>query len=80
MQLNAVRGFQAKVKIYERTMQYQDGRLVAEDVQSSGKSSRTKYTYAGNRLVSAESNNDPSLDNRSRKVAFAGNSASTQVK
>jgi hypothetical protein len=80
MQLNAVRGFQAKVKIYERTMQYQDGRLVAEDVQGSGKSSRTKYTYAGNRLVSAESNNDPSLDNRSRKVAFAGNSASTQVK
>ena len=28
MQLNAIRGFQAKAKTYERTMQYQDGKLV----------------------------------------------------
>jgi hypothetical protein len=80
MQLNAIRGFQAKVKTYERTMQYQDGKLVAEDVQGPGKASRIKYTYSGNRLMSAESTNDPTLDNRSRKVAFVGNSASTQVK
>jgi hypothetical protein len=80
MQLNAIRGFQAKAKIYERTMQYQDGKLVAEEVQGPGKASRTKYTYSGNRLISAESTNDPALDNRSRKVAFVGNSASTQVK
>ena len=80
MQLNAVRGLQAKAKIYERTMQYQDGKLVSEDVQGAGKPSHIKYTYVGNRLVSAESTNDPTLDNRSRKVAFAGNAASTQVK
>ncbi len=80
MQLNAIRGFQAKIKTYERTMQYQDGKLVAEEVQGPGKASHIKYTYAGNRLLSAEASNDPALDNRSRKVAFAGNSASTQVK
>src|ERR1039457_5009856 len=80
MQLNAIRGFQAKAKTYERTMQYLDGKLVAEEIQGPGKASRIKYTYNGNRLVSAESTVDPSLDNRSRKVAFAGNSPSTQVK
>jgi hypothetical protein len=80
MQLNAIRGFQGKIKTYERTMQYQDGKLVAEDIQGSGKPSHIKYTYVGNRLVSAESTNDPALDNRSRKVAFAANSATTQVK
>jgi len=80
MQLNAIRGFQAKTKTYERTMQYQDGKLVSEEVQGTGKPSRIKYTYVGNRLVSAESTNDPSLDNRSRKIAFAGNAASTQGK
>ena len=80
MQLNAIRGFQAKAKTYERTMQYQDGKLVAEEVQGPGKAARIKYTYSGNRLVSAESTNDPSLDNRSRKVGFIANSASTLVK
>jgi hypothetical protein len=80
MQLIAIRGFQAKAKIYERTMQYQDGKLVSEDIQGSGKPSRIKYTYVGNRLVSAESTNDPSLDNRSRKIAFAANAPSTLVK
>jgi hypothetical protein len=80
MQLNAIRGYQAKAKVYERTMQYLDGKLVAEEVQGPGKASHVKYTYVGNRLVSAESTNDPALDNRSRKVAFAANSASTQVK
>jgi hypothetical protein len=80
MQLNAIRGFQGKIKTYERTMQYQDGKLVGEEVQGSGKPSHTKFTYSGNRLISAESTTDPSLDNRSRKVAFVGNSASTLVK
>jgi hypothetical protein len=80
MQLKAIRGFQAKAKTYERTMQYQDGKLIAEEVQGPGKSAHIKYTYNGNRLISAESTNDPTLDNRSRKVAFVGNSASTQVK
>jgi hypothetical protein len=80
MQLNAIRGFQAKAKTYERTMQYQDGKLVAEEVQGPGKAAHIKYTYSGNRLVSAESTNDPSLDNRSRKVGFVASSASTLVK
>jgi hypothetical protein len=80
MQLNSIRGFQGKARTYQRTMQYQDGKLVAEDVQGPGKASHIKYTYSGNRLVSAESTNDPSLDNRSRKVGFIANSASTLVK
>ncbi|MEO8593408.1 MAG: hypothetical protein ABI759_08800 [Candidatus Solibacter sp.] len=80
LQLMAIRGFQAKAKIYERTMQYQDGRLIGEEVQGSGKSAHLKYTYLGTRLQMAESPNDPTLDNRSRKVAFAANSATTLVK
>jgi hypothetical protein len=78
--LNAIRGYHSKVKTYERTMQYQDGRLVGEEIQGSAKASRVKYTYNGNRLISAEATNDTTLDNRSRKVAFVGNSPSTQVK
>ena len=80
MQLAAIRGFQGKAKIYERTMQYQGGRLISEEIQGQGKPSRIKYTYAGNRLVSAETTNDATLDNRSRKVAFRSGSPSTLVK
>ena len=79
-QLDAIRGFQAKAKIYERTMQYQDGRLMTEEIQGTGKPAHVKYTYVGTRLTAAEVSNDPSTDNRSRKVAFAANSASTLVK
>ena len=32
-QLNAIRGYQSKAKTYERTMQYQDGKLIGEEVQ-----------------------------------------------
>jgi len=78
--LNAIRGVQAKAKVYERTMQYQDGKLMSEDVQGGGKGAHIKYTYMGNRLTAAESTNDPALDNRSRKIVFAGNSATTLVK
>jgi hypothetical protein len=67
-------------KVYQRTMQYQDGRLVSEEIQGPGKPTHIKYTYSGNRLISAESGNDPSLDSRSRKVAFVGNSPSTLMK
>jgi hypothetical protein len=80
MQLAAVRGFQGKAKMYERTLQYQGGRLVSEEIQGQGKPSRIRYTYAGNRLVSAETTNDATLDNRSRKVAFRSASPSTLVK
>ena len=84
LQLTAVRGYQGEEKhralVYERTLQYQDDRLVGEQIQSQGKSSRIKYNYNGNRLVSAEAATDPSLDNRSRKVFFLANSSSALVK
>ena len=75
LQLAAVRGYQGadekhRVKNYERTLQYQDGRLVAEDIQSQGKPAHIKYTYNGNRLVSANCDKDLSLDDRSRLVTF----------
>ena len=80
MQLTAIRGFLGKIKNYERTMQYQDGRLVSEEIQGEGKPSHIKYVYVANRLVSAEAATDTTLDNRSRKVTFLANSPSTLVK
>jgi tetratricopeptide (TPR) repeat protein len=68
--LMAIRGFVGKIKNYERTMQYQEGRLVGEEIQGQGKTARIKYAYMGNRLASAEAGTDPTLDNRSRKVTF----------
>jgi hypothetical protein len=83
MQLAAVRGYQGNdrhaPKVYDRTMQYQDGRLISEEIRSQGKTSKTKYNYIAGRLVSAECGNDP-LDSRGRKVAFLANSATTLVK
>jgi hypothetical protein len=79
-QLTAIRGYVGKTKNYERTMQYTAGRLMSEEIQGQGKASRIKYTYMGNRLVSAESTNDMTLDNRSRKIAFRSGSPSTLVK
>jgi hypothetical protein len=82
-QLAAVRGYQGSdrraPKVYERTMQYQDGRLISEEIRSQGKTSKTKYNYNAGRLVSAECGNDP-IEARSRKVTFLANSASTLVK
>jgi hypothetical protein len=74
MQLSAIRGYQGAdrraVKIYERSLQYQDDRLVGEDIQGSGRNSKIKYNYNAGRLVSAECTTDQTLDGRSRKVAF----------
>ena len=80
MQLTAIRGYLGKTKNYERTMQYEDGRLVSEEIQSQSKPSHIKYNYMANRLVSAEAATDPTLDNRNRKVAFLANSPSILVK
>jgi hypothetical protein len=80
MQLTAIRGYVGNTKNYERTMQYQDGLLVGEEIQGRGKPSRIKYSYAANRLVSAEATADATLDNRGRKVTFQTNSPSTIVK
>ena len=80
MQLTAIRGYLGKTKNYERTMQYEDGRLVAEEIQGQGKPSHIKYNYMADRLVSAEAATDPTLDNRNRKVTFLASSPSTLVK
>ncbi len=59
-----------RTKVYQRTLQYQDNRLVSEEVQFQGKSTRIRYTYNGSKLVSAAADKDPSLDDRSRQVTF----------
>jgi len=78
--LTAIRGYVNKVKNYERIMRYQNGVLIAEDIRGQAKPSRIKYTYAADRLVSAEAGVDGTLDNRSRKVTFQASSPSTAVK
>jgi hypothetical protein len=75
LQLAAIRGYsgvdeKTRARNYERTMQYQDGRLVSEEIQAAGKSSRIKYAYAGGRLVSAICDRDATIDDRSRTVTF----------
>ena len=79
-QLTAIRGYVNKVKNYERIMRYQNGVLISEDIRGQAKPSRIKYTYAADRLVSAEAGVDGTLDNRSRKVTFQASSPSTAVK
>ncbi len=73
--LLAIRAYQGadaahRTKVYERTMQYQDNRLVSEEIQSQGKSSKVRYNYTGGRLAAAVADRDPSLDDRSRQVTF----------
>jgi hypothetical protein len=75
LQLAAIRGYQGadektRARNYERTMQYQEGRLASEEIQAGGKSSRIKYTYNGGRLVSAICDRDTTTDDRSRTVTF----------
>jgi len=73
--LTAVRAYQGadenhRSKIYERTMQYQDNRLVSEEIQFQGKNSKIRYNYNGGRLASATTEHDLSLDDRSRQITF----------
>ena len=73
--LLAVRAYQGadaahRTPVYQRTLQYQDNRLLSEEVQFQGKSTKIRYNYNGNRLVSAAADRDPSLDDRSRQVTF----------
>jgi hypothetical protein len=74
LRLAAIRGYQGAAnqrrQTYERTMEYQDGRLVSEQIQSQGKTWRIKYNYNGGSLISAVCDRDPSLDDRSRQVTF----------
>ncbi len=85
MRLTAVRGYDGaderrRAKIYERTLQYDSRRLLSEEIQSEGKTSRIKYVYKGDRLISAACEKDLTLDGRQRQVFFAGNSPTTEVK
>jgi hypothetical protein len=73
--LLAVRAYQGadaahRTPVYQRTLQYQDNRLLSEEVQFQGKSTKIRYNYNGGRLVSAAADRDPSLDDRSRQVTF----------
>ena len=53
--LMAVRGYQGAdhraPRVYERTMQYQDDRLVSEEIKSQSKTSKIKYNYNAGQTV-----------------------------
>jgi hypothetical protein len=69
-QLDSITAYQGKIKVYERELQYQDDRLVGEEIRAQGKTSRIKYVYNGGRLVSASCDRDATQDDRSRQVFF----------
>jgi hypothetical protein len=78
LQLTAVRGYEGpdekrRAKVYERTLHYEGGRLVSEDIQLQGRPARIRYTYKGDKLVSASCDKNAHLDARSRQVTFASN-------
>ncbi|MCC6538648.1 MAG: hypothetical protein IT162_13920 [Bryobacterales bacterium] len=87
MRLQAVRVYQLTTpdsprgaQIYERTMQYQQDRLVGEEFRAGQKDGKIKYVWNGATLVSAECDKDESLDSRSREVFFATGAAGARGK
>jgi hypothetical protein len=56
--------------LYQRTLNYSANKLVSETILVEGKRSRIDYKYSGNRLVEAVCDDDPSIDNRSRRATF----------
>ena len=77
-QLSAVSAYEGpdehhRAKIYERTLSYEGGRLMDEEVQSQGRQGRIKYVYKADKLVSASCDKNACLDGRSRQVMFASN-------
>jgi hypothetical protein len=74
LQLMAVRAYQVhgsdKTLAYTRTMQYDNGMLVSEEIEGQGKGAHIRYKYEGDRLSSAICEKDASLDSRSRQVSF----------
>jgi hypothetical protein len=76
--LTAVRGYEGtdekhRSKTYERTLQYEGGRLMSEDIDSQGRQAHIKYVYKGDKLATASCDKGSGLDGRSRQVFFAGN-------
>ena len=58
---------------YQRVMHYAGGsgsKLLSETVTFNGKTSEIKYNWAGDRLATAKSGEDASVNNRSRDVTF----------
>lgn len=58
--------------LYERTMQYQNDRLMGEQIRAGKQDAKIKYQWAASGLAGAECDKDETLDNRSREVVFAG--------
>jgi len=55
---------------YRRTMQYGNDRLQSEVVETNGRKSKIEYKYDAGRLILADCEEDPALDQRSRNVTF----------
>lgn len=67
--------------VYERTMQYQQDRLVSEEFRAGQKDGKIKYVWSNTgALTSAECEKDESLDNRSREVFFVTSGARGRAK
>jgi hypothetical protein len=78
MQLESITGYEGpdektRTRVYERTLQYEGGRLMGEEIQSSGRQGKIRYTYKGDKLISASCDKNAALDNRSRTVMFSAN-------
>jgi tetratricopeptide (TPR) repeat protein len=57
--------------LYRRTMTYSDGKLLSETITpAQGKPTVIEYKFQGSQMTVAECDEDPTLDNRSRKVTF----------
>ena len=56
---------------YKREMKYEGNHLAEELIHYGGKTIKINYSYKSGTLTSADSDNDTSLDGRSRKVTFA---------
>jgi hypothetical protein len=57
--------------VYSRTLTYSGDRLISETITHASKTSHIQYKYNKlGALIEAESDADPSIDGRSRKVEF----------
>jgi len=65
-----VEGIAEPPVIYERTMRYEQGRLVKEQIRAGGRSPSIEYKWRNGQLISAVCDKDETLDGRSREVFF----------
>jgi hypothetical protein len=83
--LRAIRGYEipngdenARAKVYERVLTYQEQKLVSEEIRERGNTRHIKYSYSGDDLASAEWDHDS--DGNYRKITFASPQASRRRK